>query len=358
MLAHSKERLKAKTVVKAKKEPKKKEPKAKKVVTPKTGPKAKKKRLKIAVQLYGHLRTFEICAPALKKHVLDHYDCDVFIHTWDEIGYSMNETQGSKEKKVIPVDDEVLAKVEKLYKPKVLKVESQTKINENGIFDKDLSAHTWCFGAKYLSYSQYQSSLIRDRYQREKKLVYDFVVASRPDIILLDTLDIQSVKKYFLFYEQTSIHFVLSHEKVMSHTKYVYLPFGLDLIFLSTPECMSKITKTFLQFDYFFKSIKPLLPHGAYLPELCFMESIRQKNIIPRFVLLNHKIQRQSLKEQLKRSSLKKKVSVYLDYFWKLSLKCIFRLIFQYSPSYVIRHWHRYLQIIRRIENYINRTRK
>ena len=39
-------------------------------------------QLKIAVQLFGHFRTFEKCAQALKENLLDRYDCDVFIHTW------------------------------------------------------------------------------------------------------------------------------------------------------------------------------------------------------------------------------------------------------------------------------------
>jgi len=36
-------------------------------------------RFKFIDRPIGHLRTFEECAPALKKHIIDLYDTDVFI---------------------------------------------------------------------------------------------------------------------------------------------------------------------------------------------------------------------------------------------------------------------------------------
>lgn len=37
-----------------------------------------KKNFKVAVQLFGHLRTYKECYQSLKEHLLDKYDCDVF----------------------------------------------------------------------------------------------------------------------------------------------------------------------------------------------------------------------------------------------------------------------------------------
>jgi hypothetical protein len=43
--------------------------------------------MKIAVQLFGHLRTYKKCFPALKKHLLSKYDCDIFIHSFSPVCY-------------------------------------------------------------------------------------------------------------------------------------------------------------------------------------------------------------------------------------------------------------------------------
>lgn len=45
--------------------------------------------MKIAVCLAGHLRTFEKCHESLRKNVLDKYDCDVFISTWENRGNTL-----------------------------------------------------------------------------------------------------------------------------------------------------------------------------------------------------------------------------------------------------------------------------
>lgn len=47
----------------------------------------------IAIQLFGHLRTYEKLAPYFIKNVvnenaLDGYKIDIFIHTWDELDHN------------------------------------------------------------------------------------------------------------------------------------------------------------------------------------------------------------------------------------------------------------------------------
>ena len=44
--------------------------------------------MKIAVCFFGHLRTFKRCAPYIKKNLLNHYDCDLFMHTWSEYNHN------------------------------------------------------------------------------------------------------------------------------------------------------------------------------------------------------------------------------------------------------------------------------
>jgi len=42
--------------------------------------------MKIAICLSGHLRTFDKTFRSIKEKLLDVYDCDVFISTWNNLG--------------------------------------------------------------------------------------------------------------------------------------------------------------------------------------------------------------------------------------------------------------------------------
>ena len=54
--------------------------------------------MKIAIQLFGHLRTYKKCLPALKKHLLNKYDCDIFMHTWDTYNHNTKTWHKNKSK--------------------------------------------------------------------------------------------------------------------------------------------------------------------------------------------------------------------------------------------------------------------
>lgn len=41
--------------------------------------------MKLAILLFGHMRTFEYSGQFFMKNVAEYYDCDIFIHTWDTI---------------------------------------------------------------------------------------------------------------------------------------------------------------------------------------------------------------------------------------------------------------------------------
>ena len=81
--------------------------------------------MKVAVQIFGHLRTFERCAPSLKENLLDHYpDHDLFLHTWDRLEA---ETITPHERSCMPspVDDQTIGAIERLYHPRRTLIEHQ-----------------------------------------------------------------------------------------------------------------------------------------------------------------------------------------------------------------------------------------
>ena len=48
---------------------------------------------KVALCLSGHMRGFTHCAPSIHAYVVDHFNADVFISTWDDRGISVSATQ-------------------------------------------------------------------------------------------------------------------------------------------------------------------------------------------------------------------------------------------------------------------------
>ena len=82
--------------------------------------------MKVAIQIFGHLRTFERCAQSLNANLLDQYpDHDVFLHTWDRLE-SETVAHHAPLCDPAPVDDRVLAAIEFSYHPRRMSVESQT----------------------------------------------------------------------------------------------------------------------------------------------------------------------------------------------------------------------------------------
>lgn len=88
---------------------------------------------KIAIQLYGHLRTFEQTAQTLYMYIIDanpDIEFDIFIYTWDEIDsvqqmphYEKRESFAGKS-----LTEEQLNKIQELYHPKKISIEHQIEL--------------------------------------------------------------------------------------------------------------------------------------------------------------------------------------------------------------------------------------
>lgn len=80
---------------------------------------------RIALCLFGQMRTYETCYKYLKRNVLDELDPDVFIHTWKNRGGTWRKGQNGD------VSDAVVthAKLQELYAPKSW----QSEISMNSI---------------------------------------------------------------------------------------------------------------------------------------------------------------------------------------------------------------------------------
>jgi hypothetical protein len=131
--------------------------------------------MKIAICISGQPRAYAQGYEYLKRNLLDKYDCDIFIHTWNNIVY------GTKD-------------VIDLYKPKMWEAERPF----SGVFDDKYTntpnAKDWPpIATVSMFYSIFQTLLLKTNYELMHNR-YDWIVKTRFDyavngVIPFDHLD-------------------------------------------------------------------------------------------------------------------------------------------------------------------------
>jgi len=202
--------------------------------------------MKVAVQIFGHLRTFDRCAPSLKKNLLDHYpEHDLFLHTWDRLEA---ETMTPHERFCMPspVDDQTIGAIDRLYHPRRTVIEHQPP--------RDLGELTFSNGKRiaisairYMFASMQRVNQLRERYSADTGTRYDVVVMVRPDVALFRRLELEA----FLAYsrppllptdETTRTRYAAFGPAPLIINDLRGLP-GTDLLFFTRPEVMTRVLK-------------------------------------------------------------------------------------------------------------------
>ena len=151
--------------------------------------------MNVAVQLFGHLRTFARCAPALREHLLDRYpQHDVFIHTWDRLDHE-TVTHHSFRGAPVELDAATRQAVCKAYRPVQMEVGRQIA--------RDLGELTFANGKRmaisgiaYMFESMAAANRLREAHSATTGVEYDVVVAVRPDVMLHRPLEIERFLSY------------------------------------------------------------------------------------------------------------------------------------------------------------------
>ena len=147
------------------------------------------KKLKLAIQFFGHLRTYKSCLPSIKKNLLNYYDCDIFMHTWSTIDHNTKTWHNYKPKQG-EVDVKTLEAelASKLGNVKGVLVETQNpqplgEIHSRTRFNRPCKSMS-IFGISSMLHSMAASNQLREEYMQLHKIQYDFVFCIRPDILL------------------------------------------------------------------------------------------------------------------------------------------------------------------------------
>ena len=151
---------------------------------------------RIAIQLFGHLRTFEKTYPYFFQNVVlpqkkAGYEIDIYIHTWNELDHKTinyrNEAGESLAHREF--SEEIIQKVKEIYSPKKILITPQQKCKEVIIIEKLGHFKRSNLGCLNMAYSLYQSSKIR----QETQIKYDWVIVTRPDILFKKELSIDKL---------------------------------------------------------------------------------------------------------------------------------------------------------------------
>lgn len=214
--------------------------------------------MKVALCLSGHLRKFDETFPSLRKFFLDRYDCDIFIHTWNKMGYQ------SRFRNDPNIDDTnfKLDKINFLYNPKKIVIEPIEFIEElrkesysyaPHLVNEPKPAHHMAS----MFYKIFACNEIRKQYQIEKNIEYDWVIRSRTDLLFHGNVNIP----------QADIENKIFIPRSIFHPNWYN-----DQFAIASPNNMDVYSSSYFDIPEYFK-IKE-----EYFPEKFMMWTLNKKN--------------------------------------------------------------------------------
>ena len=245
---------------------------------------------KIAIQLFGHLRTFDHAFKYFEKYVLEPnkksgYEIDIFIHTWNERDHStINYRNPNGEKP----SDAALTKADRekvlaLYKPKSILFENQIECEDKIIIEKIANVKRSIKGCINNSYTIFKVNELRQKYEKENNIKYDWVIQTRPDILFKTPFDIDLLLEpyqRFSFDIPQNAFFYASNPFNRGMVLDSRLICGSDLIYFSTPENMNKATALYQNFD------KNIDINNFYCFEVWWMDFWKKQGLEP--IMINY----------------------------------------------------------------------
>jgi len=139
------------------------------------------RRLKTALCISGHLRTFEDNFASVKANILDRMDCDVFIHTWDIMGMSYRPCDSG----LYSVETQrLIDKIQRLYNPKKLVIEPTKSFTITPLMQARLLDHRDISGILSMYYKIEACNNLKKEYEKEQNMVYDCVIRFRGDLYM------------------------------------------------------------------------------------------------------------------------------------------------------------------------------
>ena len=264
------------------------------------------------MEIAGNLRTFESCAPYLKKYLLDRYDCDVFLHTFDSLDHSSpahHAGVGGDAKRQIS-REEMAKKIIDCYHPKKFFIatnEADIKTEGDWYFkafkNRKLFPHrplqVPLNGVYRMFYDRLQVNKLRQEYEKQQNIKYDYVVFIRPDVLLLEPFKLEQWQDFFDFNNQTIVFlslFTKLGSDAQSMNSIVRWDFsgGHDMVYFGRPTSMNIVADIFNHFDRYFK-VAPRLPLPDWVAttfEMFLLLYCQERGLLPIYGKTNYAVKR------------------------------------------------------------------
>jgi hypothetical protein len=218
------------------------------------------KNKKIAIQVFGHLRTFENTYQSLFENVIlpneeAGYVVHVFIHTWDELEYknkqwhneAVAELRGSK------LSSSQRGLIESLYSPKKIDITEQLQCDDETYFDEFTGGKTSYESMRNVWFTKFRVNQLRLEYEKSENIEYDYVLNIRPDILLKNELSIRAIMAPYAnllkgYATPENKLFFSGHyrENLVMDSK---LLAASDIIYFGTPDVMNKVANIYPDLD-------------------------------------------------------------------------------------------------------------
>lgn len=161
------------------------------------------KEKRIAIQLYGHLRTYKetyasLFEKVINANVKDGYKVDIFLHTWNTLNESNSRCGYTNDDLVKVFDQAKKNEIEKIYKPKKILFDTQKDIENKKIkhlLSEKEGKTTYAQSNRLYNmyYSMFKSNELRKEYEKENNITYDFIIQTRPDISFKNHFNIDEI---------------------------------------------------------------------------------------------------------------------------------------------------------------------
>jgi hypothetical protein len=156
--------------------------------------------MKVALLLTGHMRCWDQVFPNTKQHIIDKYNPDIFIDTWDSEAYwdphsAKGITEGGPKLDV--------AGIEEAYKPVVMNVDSYEQFEDNFVTRAKQFETFYHVPKNQISmwFKVGRGMLSVEEHMMLTGKTYDLVIRMRPDLVFNESLpEFDSNKFYTLGY--------------------------------------------------------------------------------------------------------------------------------------------------------------
>lgn len=233
--------------------------------------------MKVAIQLFGHLRTYDKCYQRLFECLGKLYDCDVFIHTWDTLDHNTQTWHSHKVKKTLS-KDEIQQQLIECYNPKDFKIEHQNVKDEGVVIAQDKAISI--FGIKSMLYSMKESNRLREEYEKKTGIRYDFVVMLRPDVELWFPFRLEEFIQGTMAKDLTNSFYFggfFKYKNLLNDWRAIG---GSDVLFFASSNVISKIFSKFKLLEDTCINQE----YSVYGPEYSFLYAIQRMGITLQFI--------------------------------------------------------------------------